>query len=62
MKINQIKNRFNSFYKIIQQNFNTNKNTSPKIIEQKIKYNKFGYPIMENKEVKTNKQNNLNKF
>ena len=62
MKINQIKNRLNSFFKIIKQNFNSNKNGSPEIIEQKIKYNKFGYPIMENKEVKTNKQNNLNKF
>ena len=62
MKIKQIKNRFNSFCKIIKQNFNLNKNNSPEIIEQKIKYNKFGYPIMANKEIKTNKQNNLNKF
>ena len=59
MKINQIKNRFNSFYKIIQQNFNTNKNNSPKIIEQKIKYNKFGYPIMDQNSIESNKQNNF---
>jgi len=59
MKINQIKNRFNSFYKIIKQNFNTNKNNSPKIIEQKIKYNKFGYPIMDQNSIESNKQNNF---
>jgi len=62
MKINKLKTKFNSFYKLIQQKFYSNKNNSPEITEQKIKYNKFGYPTMEDKEVKTNKQNNLNKF
>lgn len=62
MKIKQIKNQFNSLYKIIKQKFYSNKNNMPQIIEQKIKYNKFGYPIMNNKPTKSNKQNNLNKF
>ena len=55
MEIKQIKNKLNSFCKIIKQNFNSNKKQSPKIIEQKIKYNKFGYPVLD----KNNKQNNF---
>ena len=50
MKINKLKTKFNSLYKLIQQKFYSNKNNSPEIIEQKIKYNKFGYPTMEDKE------------
>lgn len=50
----QIKTNLYSFYKIIKQKFNSNKNNSSEIIEQKIKYNKFGYPMLDT----NNKQNN----